>query len=239
MSWSAVTHFLTGLWTAFFRRGSVRSNPTPTFSRPPCASPPPLAYPLCSSTMCSTTSTQPALTVGRASASSLRSRCVRRCSLLLGQAMRLTTAQAETIRRHVAVLAGDAARVWLFGSRVHDDARGGDVDPVAELDDVVARPSLDGRLACSPGVAHHAWPQGGCVDQSPQFATLAHSHHCTGRGHTFMKITPAQVARLQFLVCDRQRVSAFAGYRPPSVWPTSLPWRLPETLRPIRYWQSG
>jgi predicted nucleotidyltransferase len=62
--------------------------------------------------------------------------------------MRLTPAQVEAIRHSAALLAGDAARVWLFGSRVHDDARGGDVDLLLELDDPVAEPAqLTARLA--------------------------------------------------------------------------------------------
>lgn len=70
--------------------------------------------------------------------------------------MRLTTAQAETIRRHVAVLAGDAARVWLFGSRVHDDALGGDVDLLLELDDAVADPApMAARLAAQVSRTMH------------------------------------------------------------------------------------
>ena len=62
--------------------------------------------------------------------------------------MRLTSTQIAVIRDGVAQLAGDAARVWLFGSRVHDDARGGDVDLMLELDEAVAEPAqLSARLA--------------------------------------------------------------------------------------------
>ena len=42
--------------------------------------------------------------------------------------MRLTSTQITAIRDGAAQLAGNTARVWLFGSRVHDDERGGDVD---------------------------------------------------------------------------------------------------------------
>jgi predicted nucleotidyltransferase len=56
--------------------------------------------------------------------------------------MRLTTQQANDIRQWVAQLAGSAARVWLFGSRVRDDARGGDVDLLLEVDSAVAEPAL-------------------------------------------------------------------------------------------------
>ena len=62
--------------------------------------------------------------------------------------MRITPEQITAIRKGVSQLAGDAARVWLFGSRVHDDARGGDVDLLLELDDPVAEPAqLSSRLA--------------------------------------------------------------------------------------------
>lgn len=62
--------------------------------------------------------------------------------------MRLTSTQISAIRHAVTQLAGDAARVWLFGSRVRDDARGGDVDLLLELDTPVAEPAqLSARLA--------------------------------------------------------------------------------------------
>ena len=62
--------------------------------------------------------------------------------------MRLTPFQIATIRQESAQIAGDAARVWLFGSRVHDDARGGDVDLMLELDDAVAEPAqLSAKLS--------------------------------------------------------------------------------------------
>ena len=62
--------------------------------------------------------------------------------------MRLTPEQITAIRKGAAQLAGDAARVWLFGSRVRDDARGGDVDLLLELDEAVAEPAqLSARLA--------------------------------------------------------------------------------------------
>lgn len=56
--------------------------------------------------------------------------------------MRLTSQQTVDIRTLVAQLAGSTARVWLFGSRVCDDARGGDVDLLLEVDSAVAEPAL-------------------------------------------------------------------------------------------------
>lgn len=70
--------------------------------------------------------------------------------------MRLTAAQISAIRLSAAQLAGDAARVWLFGSRVHDDARGGDVDLMLELDEAVTEPAqLSARLAARVSRAMH------------------------------------------------------------------------------------
>jgi predicted nucleotidyltransferase len=48
--------------------------------------------------------------------------------------MRLTDDQCNKIRDAVARVLGDGARVWLFGSRVDDRAKGGDIDLYVELD---------------------------------------------------------------------------------------------------------
>ncbi len=62
--------------------------------------------------------------------------------------MRVTPEQIAAIRHNAALLAGGDARVWLFGSRVHDEARGGDVDLLVELDVPVAEPAqLAARLS--------------------------------------------------------------------------------------------
>jgi predicted nucleotidyltransferase len=42
--------------------------------------------------------------------------------------MRLTDHQIMTIRTTVADVFGEDAKVWLFGSRVDDQQRGGDID---------------------------------------------------------------------------------------------------------------
>ena len=64
------------------------------------------------------------------------------------QSMRLTETQIDAIRCATDELAGNAARVWLFGSRVFDDARGGDVDLLLELSEPVAEPArLSAQLA--------------------------------------------------------------------------------------------
>jgi predicted nucleotidyltransferase len=62
--------------------------------------------------------------------------------------MRLSSEQIISIRKSVSQLAGDAARVWLFGSRVRDHERGGDVDLLLEVDEAVAEPAqLSARVA--------------------------------------------------------------------------------------------
>lgn len=60
--------------------------------------------------------------------------------------MRLAPHHVLTIRQLATQLAGEHARVWLFGSRLRDDARGGDVDLLLELDAAVAEPA---QLAAS------------------------------------------------------------------------------------------
>lgn len=46
--------------------------------------------------------------------------------------MRLTTEQADIIRQTARRRFGGDVRVWLFGSRVDDSARGGDIDLLVE-----------------------------------------------------------------------------------------------------------
>jgi len=47
--------------------------------------------------------------------------------------MRLTDTQVRIIKARAAECFGPNAHVWLFGSRVDDDARGGDIDLYVEL----------------------------------------------------------------------------------------------------------
>ena len=51
----------------------------------------------------------------------------------------------ELARRHIS----GTARVWLFGSRVNDNARGGDVDIMIEVDQVdsIVERKINFRLA--------------------------------------------------------------------------------------------
>ena len=47
--------------------------------------------------------------------------------------MRLTPLEAAAIRLVTAEVAGKEAKVALFGSRIHDELRGGDIDLLIEL----------------------------------------------------------------------------------------------------------
>ncbi|MCM8624896.1 nucleotidyltransferase domain-containing protein [Accumulibacter sp.] len=56
--------------------------------------------------------------------------------------MRLSPPQIEAIRLVVRQIVGENARVRVFGSRIDDLARGGDLDLMIELVDPVANPAL-------------------------------------------------------------------------------------------------
>lgn len=51
--------------------------------------------------------------------------------------MRLTDDQVRIIKARAAEYFGPNAKVWLFGSRVDDDARGGDIDLYIELSEPI------------------------------------------------------------------------------------------------------
>ena len=46
--------------------------------------------------------------------------------------MRLTPAQINTIKSTATAVLGEGAQVWLYGSRLDDERRGGDVDLLVE-----------------------------------------------------------------------------------------------------------
>jgi predicted nucleotidyltransferase len=52
--------------------------------------------------------------------------------------MRLTPAQIDIIKSATHSVLGESARVVLFGSRVNDQLKGGDIDLLVELDTPVA-----------------------------------------------------------------------------------------------------
>lgn len=56
--------------------------------------------------------------------------------------MRLTDPQIQAIRRPACEVAGDQARIRVFGSRLDDTARGGDLDLMLELPEPVVNPAL-------------------------------------------------------------------------------------------------
>ena len=56
--------------------------------------------------------------------------------------MRLTDYQIQAIRRLAREVAGDQARVRVFGSRLDDAAHGGDLDLMLELPEPVDNPAL-------------------------------------------------------------------------------------------------
>jgi predicted nucleotidyltransferase len=64
--------------------------------------------------------------------------------------MRLTPDQAEAIRSSVHLHMGMQSRIWLFGSRVDDKRRGGDVDLYVEPE---STPALMDCLRCKVALA--------------------------------------------------------------------------------------
>ncbi|MDZ7804377.1 nucleotidyltransferase domain-containing protein [Thiohalophilus sp.] len=61
--------------------------------------------------------------------------------------MRLSDKQIAAIRKIVAEEAGAEAKIRLFGSRLHDELRGGDLDLLVSVDTSVSNPAwLAARL---------------------------------------------------------------------------------------------
>lgn len=56
--------------------------------------------------------------------------------------MRLTNEQTQVIRQLTHELVGERCNVRVFGSRLDDAARGGDIDLLLELTDTVDNPAL-------------------------------------------------------------------------------------------------
>lgn len=72
--------------------------------------------------------------------------------------MHLTDDQIRTIKQLANQIAGDRARVRIFGSRLDDNARGGDLDLLLELPEPAANPALmAARLAAKVSRLMHAW----------------------------------------------------------------------------------
>lgn len=53
--------------------------------------------------------------------------------------MRLTSQQMQAITEVIARLVGDAAEVYIYGSRLNDQAKGGDVDILLETEQHIPR----------------------------------------------------------------------------------------------------
>jgi predicted nucleotidyltransferase len=61
--------------------------------------------------------------------------------------MRLTSAQIDTIKSTATAVLGEGAQVTLFGSRVNDKLKGGDIDLLLEADHPVAnKPQAIGQI---------------------------------------------------------------------------------------------
>jgi len=58
--------------------------------------------------------------------------------------MRLTPAQIDTIKTTATAVLGEGVQVTLFGSRVHDTQKGGDVDLYVET----TQPDLMKKIRC-------------------------------------------------------------------------------------------
>jgi hypothetical protein len=54
--------------------------------------------------------------------------------------MRLTAEQIAVIKQNTALIFGENAQVFLFGSRIDDSKKGGDIDLFIDLMDKIERP---------------------------------------------------------------------------------------------------
>jgi predicted nucleotidyltransferase len=61
--------------------------------------------------------------------------------------MRLTPEQVNIIKWAVVDTFGDTARIWLFGSRVDDQKRGGDIDLLIETEETDVTRIVKSELA--------------------------------------------------------------------------------------------
>jgi predicted nucleotidyltransferase len=70
--------------------------------------------------------------------------------------MRLTPAQIDAIKSTATAVLGEGAHVTLFGSRVNDTAKGGDVDLMIEVMQDLADPAvMSARIASKVSRAMH------------------------------------------------------------------------------------
>jgi predicted nucleotidyltransferase len=71
--------------------------------------------------------------------------------------MRLTEPQRRTLAATVRRRFGAGARLWVFGSRVEDAARGGDFDILVRSEEADAQKLYDAKLAALADL--HATPE--------------------------------------------------------------------------------
>jgi len=71
--------------------------------------------------------------------------------------MRLSPQNIAALREAIGSIAPDAAAIRLFGSRLDDNARGGDVDLMIDFDHPVEHPAA--RKAAIPGQSRQARDQ--------------------------------------------------------------------------------
>ncbi len=70
--------------------------------------------------------------------------------------MRLSLKQIKQIKESTASVFGEEAKVYLFGSRLDDSAKGGDIDLLVETNKHVERPAvLSAQLAAKVMIANH------------------------------------------------------------------------------------
>ncbi len=70
--------------------------------------------------------------------------------------MRLTPKQITQIKEFTALVFGDEAKVYLFGSRLDDNAKGGDIDLLVKTNKVVNQPALlPAKLAAKVMMANY------------------------------------------------------------------------------------
>lgn len=70
--------------------------------------------------------------------------------------MRLTPAQIDTIKSTAQAVLGEGVQVTLFGSRVDDAAKGGDVDLMIEVSRALPEPAVvSARIASRVSRAMH------------------------------------------------------------------------------------
>ena len=88
--------------------------------------------------------------------------------------MRLTDHQARAITQLAHELAGERAQVRVFGSRLDDDARGGDLDLILELSEAAASPALLAAQLSARVTRLMQVPQSGRSARRPEPQALAY-----------------------------------------------------------------